>query len=472
LLDFFKVTDPLRIIAVAFFMAILSGMYLFILEVPITQPEYLWMLLAENLAEGKRIHVDLIDDSGPFAAGVYWLVFQIFGKSFFAFKFLSALIILFQAYYINYLFYKYKSFEENSLIPAIVVVFLFNFSFDLLNFSPTLMGSTFVILSLGQILSNTNIHKDNFESSLMIGVYGGIAACFHFPFIVFFPFIFFAGIIITGYSFHQFLITLMGYLIPIVISALYYFWMDSLPVFFMDYVFASRMMESYKHVYVWDLVILSILPLTFSALGFFFGIIWRAITVNQQKQKQIFILYFIFAAASLLISSRRAPFQMLILIPALTYFISEIFTHLKGGILKSILSLFFFLGIPFMGYFWFKSQETSQEINKYLIIHQQKHEVTEGKKILVLGEDLAYYHKAQLATPYLNFKLSKRILEDPSDFEKMAEIYQNFVNDPPEIIIDEQGVFKNLSQRITPLKNRYKLISEHVYELSPSPARP
>jgi len=465
LLNFFKVIDPFRMFAIAAIMAVLSSIYIFVLNIPITQPEYLWMMMAEKLYLGKRIHVDLIDDSGPFSAGIYWLIYLVFGKSFSAFKIIAALIILFQAFYINYLFYNYKSFEENTLIPALLVIFFFNLSFDALTLSPALMGSVFLILALGQIISQTTLNKDNFESSLLIGVFGGIAVCFHFPYIVFLPFIIFSGIMVTGYSLHQFFITLMGYFIPLIISALYYFWMDSLPVFLMDYVFASRLIEPYKHVWFTDLIILLILPLTFTVLGLFFGIIWRAMTVTQQKQKQVFILFFIFAALSLLINNRRAPFQLLVLIPVFTYFTSEILIHLRKGFLKSVLSVMFFIGIPTISIFWFYTQEASQEINKYTISYQIKHKISEGKKILVLGEDLAYYKNAELATPYLNFKLSKKDLEDYNNFDKMAEVYSNFNNELPDLIIDEEGVFKNLSRIIRPLGEKYELIDENIYQL-------
>ncbi len=465
LLKFFKIIDPFRIVAIAVFMTALSCIYIFILDIPITQPEYLWMIMAEKLSLGKKIHVDLIDDSGPFAAGIYWLVFSIFGKSFVVFKILATLILLFQAYYLNYLFSTFKFFDENTLIPALIAVFLFNFSFDVLTFSPALMGSVFIVLALGQIISQTNINKENFESSLLIGVFGGIAVCFHFPYISFLPFLLLSGIIVTGYTIHQFFITLMGYLLPISISGLYYFWMDALPVFLTDYVFTSRIIEPHKHVWFSDIIILLILPLTFSALGFFFGIIWRALTITQQKQKQIFILYFVFAVLSLLFNSRRAPFQLLILMPVLTYFISEILVHLKKGFMKLTLSSIFFLGIPAIGYFWFLTQQSTQEIYKYAVIHNDKHKITEGQKILVLGEDLAYYKNAQLATPYLNYKLSKKVLEEQKDFEKISEVYRNFKNDLPEIIIDDEGVFKNFSKRISPLEDRYELISENIYQL-------
>jgi uncharacterized membrane protein YfbV (UPF0208 family) len=463
LLNFFKVIDPFRIFAIALIMVALSSIYIFVLGVPITQPEYLWMIMSEKLYLGKRIHVDLIDVSGPFAAGIYWIVYSVFGKSFVVFKILAGLIVLFQAYYINYLFYKQKTFEEYTLIPALIMVFLFHFSFDVLTFSPALMGSVFILLALGQILSQTILHKDNFESSLLIGVYAGIALCFHFPYIVFLPFLILCGILVTGYTFHQLLIAITGYFIPIIISALYYFWIDSLPVFITDYVFASRINEAYKHVYLFDLLILLILPITFSIFGFFFSLIWRAISVNQQKQKQIFILYFLFAALSLLLNSRRAPFQLLILMPFFTYFISEMLIHLRKGFMKRMFSTIFFLGIPIIGSFWLKEQNATQEINKYAIVYEPKHKITEGKSTLVLGNDIAYYKNASLATPYLNYKISKKILDDTEDLENIAEVYRNFYNDLPEIIIDEEGVFERLSKKITPLSDKYELIQKNVY---------
>src|SRR5690606_7720362 len=113
LLSFFKLNDPFRLLGIVFLLAILRIPYL-LLEIPLLQPELIWMLIGERMSNGYSMYVDIIDDTGALSAGVYWLIHLIAGKSLLAYHVVAALIILFQASYINHLLIQYKAFEENT----------------------------------------------------------------------------------------------------------------------------------------------------------------------------------------------------------------------------------------------------------------------------------------------------------------------------------------------------------------------
>ena len=153
--------------------------YLF-LEVPLLQPELMWMLIGERMSKGYSMYVDIIDDTGALSAGVYWLIHLLAGKSLLAYHVVAALIIFFQVSYINLLLIQYKAFEENTYIPALVMLVLFHLAFDFLTLSPALMGSTFILLALGQLFSQTVRHQDQLEPVFLVGLFGGIDLCFHF----------------------------------------------------------------------------------------------------------------------------------------------------------------------------------------------------------------------------------------------------------------------------------------------------
>src|SRR5690554_110362 len=190
-----------------------------LLDIPLLQPELIWMLIGERMAQGHAMYVDIIDDTGSLSAAIYWLIHLFAGKSLTAYHMLAALIIFFQVSYFNYLLIQYKAFEENSYIPALVMLVLFHLSFDFLTLSPSLMGSTFILLALGQLFSQTVRHQDQPEPVFLVGLFGGIALCFHFPLMVFLPFFLAAGLIISGYNLHQLLLCLTGYFLPIILCA-------------------------------------------------------------------------------------------------------------------------------------------------------------------------------------------------------------------------------------------------------------
>ncbi|WP_373496435.1 hypothetical protein [Aquiflexum sp.] len=463
MLSFFRINDPSRLIVIIAVLLLLSSVYIWILQVPLLQPEGIWLLIGERMADGKHMYIDIIDDTGPLSSGVYWICHLLVGKFVMMYKVLAILVVLFQIIYINNLYIKYKSFEENTYIPSLVMVILFHLSLDMITLSPALLGSTFIMLALGQLFSQTVLQKEGSDSILLVGIYGGIAACFHFPLVTFLPFLLVAGIVVSGFSFRQLILALVSYLLPITFCAIYYFWIDGLFAFFDQFIISPRNIESYAHVSYRDLAILFTVPLFFTTLGFFVGLIVKSQTVNQQKQLQLILIFLIFALGSLFLTNRTTPYQLIVIIPGLAYFITFLFVAFKKGTPIKILAAVFVFGIPMIGYTWTFFQINSGSINSYAIEISEVHRMTDGKRILVLSEDLGYYHNASLATPYLNYRLSKINLQDHTSLEKSAQIFQNFQKETPDLIVDEDGVFGKLLEKMPLLNKQFTLIKPNIY---------
>ena len=438
--------------------------YLF-LEVPLLQPELMWMLIGERMSKGYSMYVDIIDDTGALSAGVYWLIHLLAGKSLLAYHVVAALIIFFQVSYINLLLIQYKAFEENTYIPALVMLVLFHLAFDFLTLSPALMGSTFILLALGQLFSQTVRHQDQLEPVFLVGLFGGIALCFHFPLMVFLPLFLAAGVIISGYNLHQLLLCLTGYFLPIVLCGLYYFWIDGFSEFITGFVYSIRIVDVYRHVSYWDLVSLLSLALIFTFWGFVLGFLAKRLTVNQQKQNQLIILYMAFAILPLLAANRFTPYQLVVLLPGMTYYTSQIFIYLNSKKVTAVAFYVFLLGIPLMGYGWLTQKLNSDGINNYVVNVDNRHGFTENSTVLVLGQDLGYYRNASLAGPYLNYQLSKPVLAEYKNYPALTKIYLSFKNEKPEYIIDEEGTFAALLEHLPGLAAIYTLERYGVYRL-------
>jgi hypothetical protein len=436
-------------------MIIMSAIYLWVLKIPLLQPELTWMLLGKRLAEGKLMYRDVLDDSGPFSAGVYWLLHIIFDKSLWVYKISAGILVFVQMIYLNNLFIKYKSFNEITYIPAFVISVLVHLSFDIITLSPALMGGTFIVFALGQLFSQTVLQKEGADSVLLLGIYGGIAACFHFPLIFFLPYMLLAGIVVSGFTLRQFLLSIIGYAIPILICGVYFYWFDALPEFLNEYIFTSRSLEVYIHVSYQEILLLYSAPFVFAVLGMLFSAIFKSFNVNQQKQIQLMFIYLIFGATSILLANRRAPYQWVVLIPGIAYFISLLFISLKNGIILQALTITFVILIPLVGFTWTFIKTNNDDINSYGVYQTQQHQLTQGKKVLVLGTDIAYYRDAEQVTPYLNYHLSKLVLTELDDFESLALAYKNFTNEIPEIVVDEEGLFENFLEKVPLLKAKY-----------------
>ena len=444
-------------------MLIFSWVYWFVLTPPMLQPEMIWLLIGERMADDKMMYRDILDDSGPFSATVFWGIYLLFGKSLIANKILAAVFLMAQIVYLNYLFNKYKSFEEINYVPAFVAVILIHLSFDLLSLSPALMGSTFIVFALGQLFSQTVLQKEGSDSVLLTGIYSGIAICFHFPLVFFLPYMIVVGIIISGFTFRQLLISLSGYLLPVLICSVYYFWKDALPDFISKYILTSRTADIYFHVRLRDILILYAAPILFSFLGLFFGAILRSLTVNQQKQVQLMMFFFVFAAASFLLTNRRAPYQFIVMLTPFTYFISMLFLSLKKENLSNGLSITFLVIVPLMGLGWLTFKTLKDDLNSFGVYPNEQHRITENKKVLVFSDDLAYFKNAKQATPYLNYHLTRELLSSMDKLPEISLAYKNIITELPEVVVDDEGVFEAIMERIPLLKEKYEKYGKYYF---------
>jgi len=428
---------------------------------PTTSPTLLWMVLGERLSEGYLLYVDIIDDTGPLSAGVFMAIHSVFGRSEWVYELLGIILVGTQIYYWNSTLIKFRVFDENTYLPAIIMAALFYFSFDLRQLSPTLLGSTFLILALGQLFSQTVLQKESNESTLLIGIYGGLATGFHLHFLFFLPYLIFSGLVISGFSFRQLFLTLIGFALPIISILLFYYWNDGLeqalqvwPIFF------SYPSYSYQPMLSW--LIPAIFPLLLAIVGYIFGGILRGSTINQQKQRQLILLLLFFSSTLFFLFKNQASYQLVIFIPGLTYLITHLFLHLNWGIIAKPAFYGLTLGLPFLGMNYWNSR-TSQD-STYFVLEDSPHIIPKRKSILVMGNDPSPYLNISLGGPFLNYNMSKSYLNREKKLEEKAQIYYMIQKQAPELILDEEGQFNILLQELPILQKNYQETSPGLYE--------
>jgi len=299
----------------------------------------------------------------------------------------------------------------------------------------------------------------------LTGLFGGIALCFHFPLMVFLPFFLAGGLIICGYDLRQLLLCVTGYLLPLALCALYYFWIDGFSEFVTGFIYSIRIIDVYRHVSYWDLATLLALALFFTLWGFMLGFVVKRLIVSQQKQNQLIILYLAFAILPLLAANRFTPYQLVVLLPGMTYYISQIFIYLSNKKVTAVAFYLFLLGIPFMGYGWLSHKLSTDGLSAYAVTTDSRYNFTDNTSVLVLGKDLGYYSNAFLAGPYLNYQLSKPLLEEYRNYPALSKIYQAFKADKPAYDIDEEGAFAALLEHLPEIGAAYRLEKEGVYRL-------
>lgn len=460
LLSFFKVNDPFRLVGLAIYLLLLTSLFLIWDPFPMTSLQLKWMVLGERLGQGFFLYQDIIDDSGPLSSGFFTMVDFIFGRNQLAYELIGRVFILFQIIYWNTILIKYKVFDENTYLPAIIMAALFHFSFDLLSLNPAMLGSTFLILALGQLFSQTVLQKDTSESTLLIGIYGGLAAGFHPTYVLFLPYLIFTGIAISGFSFRQLMLSLVGYTLPILLISVFYYWNDGLQEAIEIW---PLILESAKTTFqsYWSWLILGSFPILLSLIGYFLSAVLKASTINQQKQRQLIILWLIFSGLEFFYLKNQAAFQLIIFVPGITYLITQFFLHIRRGTITSLAFYLLILGLPaFSWWYW----QTTPDVHGYFVSGKVEDQ-TKNKEIMILGPDISGYENAKLGGPFLNFQLSKVYLNQERDLPEKAKLYQMFQHQQPEIIIDQEGLFQSIFKDFPELSRHYQSKGKGIFVL-------
>ena len=78
-----------------------------------------------------------------------------------------------------------------------------------------------------------------------------------------------------------------------------------------------------------------------------------------------------------------------------------------------------------------------------------------GKRILVLENRLDLYQDNFLATPFLDWKLSREIFHNPDYYENVTQVYRAFKIDPPDLVFDRENLLGDFFRRMPEIKSEY-----------------
>jgi hypothetical protein len=422
----------------------------------------MWMVLGERLSEGYLLYVDVIDDTGPLSAGVFSGIHLLFGRSPMAYILLGKVFVLFQVYYWNSTLIKYRVFDENTYLPAIVLAALFHFSFDLMYLSPTLLGSTFLLLAFGQLFSHTVLQKESSESTLLIGIYGGLAAGFHWNFVFFLPFIAFTGLAISGFTIRQLFLSIMGFLLPILLIFVFYFWKDGLqqaiqiwPIVF------NYPIYGYQPSLSW--LVPGAFPLLLALIGYTISSFFRGATINQQKQRQLIVIWLLFSAGLFFFEKNNATYQLVVFLPALSYFISQFFLKFNWTFLIRPAFFGLVLVMPILASFYWTTRTAVD--TTYFVVAPAETSLPQKTGVMVLEDDPSPYLTNSLGGPFLNYNMSLSYLKQEKTLPQKAQVFQMIRRQLPKKVLDKEGHFKDLLEELPALKELYSESNPGIYSL-------
>jgi hypothetical protein len=256
--------------------------------------------------------------------------------------FIALLFVIGEAFLVNYIFNENEVLPKPSYLPALFYVLLISNNNSMLAFHPLLPANLFILLAIQRLLSS--YRKDNaFSNAFDAGMFIAVATLFYFPYIVFFPLLGVALIILRPFNWREWVISFIGAVVPYFFVMVIYFWLGLLDYLLYDKMFfpiirEKLVMELPNSFYF--LVILGWLILLMA-----FGKLILKMGTGPQKTKKGMILliwFFIFSGLSVLIAPEiSTKYFSALAIPGCLFY-AFFFLTMKKEWLGEILFMLFF----------------------------------------------------------------------------------------------------------------------------------
>jgi len=447
-------------------MLLLVRLPLFLSDDYLTLPELNWMLVGENLSEGDQLYTQLWENIGPLSALIYHLIDLVFSRSQVAYVVLAALLITYQCLIFNDFLLNKKAFHENTYVPALIYALVTCLSFDFYTLSPVLLSLTWVLLALRNIFYRIESQSRDVRI-LSTGIFIGLAVLCYLPSIIYLASSLLAYLFFANLSFRRFFMLLYGFALPLLIALTYFFLFEASSSFTQQYLLSFLTIERNPYVGDWRLLIIGIVPLVFLLISVYRLGQYKRYTNQQSKLQGIMSIKIVAALATLLLVRQLAPYHLLYFVPPVAFFITHFLLIIRRVLIAELVTAGLAFFLIFNGYallFNFFSLQQITHSDRLMIQPTTYDDLVAGKKVLMLGQQVNVYHKAQLATPYLNWSLAAKQLTNLDDFKNVSFVYDAFRNDMPDLIIDESEVMPLVFERIPAIAQAYqKLPNQPIY---------
>ncbi len=466
MLSFFRINDPYRLLILLLAILAIRLPYL-ISSAPLIY-EIDWMVIGHALTAADTIlYKDFLSPIAPLSAFVYTVIDLIFGSHILVYQIASLLLVAYQFSLFNNIMYRNKAYNENTYIPALFYALIMQVFFDFFTLSPVLISLTFILLVLDNIYLRIENKLDDI-TILKTGFYMGLAVLFYLPSILFFLATIISFVLLTSLIFRRYMLFLYGFFFPIICVALYFLWNDALLDLFNNWIIFTLTYSNKSILNTWSILAIIAFPALIYLLSLYKTFATSRFTNYQVRVQQVMFIMFLAAMGCWLLGNEKAPYQLVISVPFVAFFIAHNVLLYKNKLKAEIFALLFSFLIVGINYYIYSNNKLIGNFSNYFMLNNSRqvyNEQGQGKKLLVLGHTKSMYYNNEVSTPYYYWPLAEKIWANPTNAGNITEIYSSLVKNLPEVIIDEEGVLVAVLNRMPDIAERYERISAKAYNL-------
>lgn len=254
---------------------------------------------------------------------------------------IALILVITEAFLLNYIVNQNEILTRPSFLPAMLYIIFMSSNKAMLVLHPLIFGNFFLLLAINRLLDSyrkDKAYSQFFDAGLLIA----LATLFYFPYIVFFPILGAALIILRPFNWREWPISFAGALIPYVLIGTVYFLRDRL-----DYLLVDKMLFYFSKqlhfgalsgsFYFTNSIQLCILVLAGARL-------FTGLNSGSQKTKKgiVLMIWFLLAGvASIAITQEVSTSCFAALAIPASVFYAHYFMNLKRSWLAEVLFLLF-----------------------------------------------------------------------------------------------------------------------------------
>ncbi len=453
MLRYFRLNDPYRLLGV-----LVIGLIMFLPTLldtpPVTFPELKSFIVGEKIREGSMPYSELVDSTAPLTCWFYGFIDLLFGRNLMARHILAFIIIFIQAAFMAIMCINRKVFSDSTYLPGLFFISLFAFSYDTIALTGELIGAVFLLLAINTLFKELEFRAQRDDTVLGLGLFISLASLCSFAYSVFLLAAIFALVFYSRRDLRILLLLVVGFALPHLLLICVYFLMGEVEWLLTFYYAPNLSFVSNHYTSIRTLLTVGIIPLVFFLVSLFIVTRETRLTKYQSQVLQSMFIWVIFSVALALYSKDLRPQSLIAVIPAFSFFLTHFFLSIQRKLLAELSIWFLLLGLLAMNY---ASRSGYVESVNYhtLNVPESRDKGFEGKRILVLSDDLSYFMNSKLATPFLNWELSRKIFTNADYYENVVQIYKGLEKDPPEYIVDPEQHMKIFFERSPEMKKKY-----------------
>ncbi len=217
---------------------------------------------------------------------------------------IAYLLIISGAFLLNFIVNKYEILTKPSFLPALFYIVFMSMDSTMLTLHPFIFSNIFIMLAIYKLVSS--YQKDTaFSNAFDAGILFSLSSLFYFPSIVFIPLLGVGFILFRPFNWREWIISLLGFLVPYIFVFSYYFLKDTSGNWWDIKVFLSHLPDQPKPIIsnsFYFMLGVSVLIISLAFMKLFTGFY----EASQRNKKGILLLVWLaaFAVISLFIAAQ------------------------------------------------------------------------------------------------------------------------------------------------------------------------